>query len=112
MESVFEEISKSGVRPSLSVLKKHGDANDNWLSFPMKGFSLALDFPHHQKSRDLIHSLSKMVHSFDGRFYMTKDSLLNDKELFSNYPKSSLFLSFLKKNKFFMSDQMKRWFLS
>ena len=41
---LINEINKSNVSSFLSVLKRFGDQESNF-SFPMKGYTIALDFP-------------------------------------------------------------------
>ena len=44
LEEILKSISSSGKGSFLAVLKLYGKANENYLSFPMEGYSLALDF--------------------------------------------------------------------
>ena len=71
-------MQKSKVGCFLSVLKKFGPESGNF-SFPMKGFTLALDFPVNQKSLNLMNDLDEITTKFGGRFYLAKDSRMSKK---------------------------------
>lgn len=47
------------------------------LSFPINGFSLALDFPNTKNVRRLQEELNKIVCEFGGRVYLAKDAMLS-----------------------------------
>lgn len=66
-------ITQSGQASFLSVLKRFG-AQDSPISFPMEGYTLALDFPHNRKSLALMPELDAITLDHGGRFYMAKDS--------------------------------------
>ena len=57
----------------MAVLKRFGKQESNF-SFPMEGYSLALDFPINKKNLLLIDSLDKITIRNGGRFYLAKDS--------------------------------------
>ena len=60
----------------LAVLKKFG-CDSSSISFPMEGYTLALDFPRSKKVESLLDKLDKLVIKYNGRFYLTKDSRLS-----------------------------------
>ena len=51
--------------------------NSNFISFPISGYSLALDFPYNNKINLILNELDKIVYKFKGRVYLTKDSRLS-----------------------------------
>ncbi len=73
MTEILEKITESRRGSFLSVLKACGPANENPLSFPMEGYSLALDFKMESGLFQLLDSLDKIVASYGGRIYLTKD---------------------------------------
>ena len=87
VKSVLEEISKFGKGSFLSVLKKFGSANDNYLSFPMEGYTLALDFKYEENLLPLLSRLDDMVVDFGGRIYLAKDSRMSESTFKKSYPK-------------------------
>src|SRR5699024_10314631 len=48
LEKILQKINKSNFDSFLTVLKRFGKENENYLSFPMRGYSLALDFKMQQ----------------------------------------------------------------
>lgn len=76
MHQILENIEKSGQTPFLSVLKRHGERLPEAIhSFPIRGYSLALDFPRTAGMPDLVRQLDELVWQFDGKIYLTKDAL-------------------------------------
>ncbi len=74
---VLEYLNDVNYLPSLAVLKLHGKKNSNFISFPISGYSLALDFPYKNKINLILTELDKIVSKFKGRVYLTKDSRLS-----------------------------------
>lgn len=99
LEEILTTISKSGKGSFLAVLKLYGKANDNWLSFPMEGYSLALDFKIEKGLFELLDKLDEIVVKYMGRIYLTKDVRVS-KEIFEQgYPNISAFREYRKKHK-------------
>ena len=73
MRSLLSEIAISGTRPFLAVLKLLGPGGP-LMSFPMEGYSLALDFPANAKTFDLLERLDDIVEEHGGRIYLAKDA--------------------------------------
>lgn len=100
MKKILETIADSGNGSFLAVLKLFGKNNpEAYNSFPMEGYTLALDFKVNSGLEKLVRKLDEIVEEFDGRIYLTKDSM----------SKSSL-TSYLKNvsNPKFVSLQHKR----
>ena len=67
----------------LAVLKKFGSGN-GYLSFPAKGYTLALDFKATNQNIKVAKKLISVVIDFDGKFYLAKDSILQSSEFFQS----------------------------
>ena len=61
--------------------------NTNFLSFPIEGYSLALDFKKSKKLITMINKLDNMITEFGGKIYLTKDSLMSEKTFKKSYEK-------------------------
>lgn len=76
MKEVLMEISKSGQGSFLAVLKLFGKKNERaYNSFPIEGYTLALDFKVNKKLLQLVPKLDEIVLKYGGRIYRAKDSL-------------------------------------
>jgi decaprenylphospho-beta-D-ribofuranose 2-oxidase len=111
LEKILGVISKSGKGSFLAVLKLYGKANDNWLSFPLEGYSLALDFKIEKDLFGLLDKLDEIVVKYRGRIYLTKDVRVSKGVFEKGYPLINTFRQFRKDNemdKKFQSLQSKR----
>ena len=111
LEEILAAISKSGKGSFLAVLKLYGKTNDNYLSFPIEGYSLALDFKIEKGLFDLLDKLDEIVVKYKGRIYLTKDVRVNKDTFEKGYPHIETFRQFRKNNKMdrkFQSLQSKR----
>lgn len=72
---ILTEIADSGCGSFLAVLKTFGEADaiSSPLSFPMSGYTLALDFKINNKVLNLLNDLDKIVMEYGGRLYLAKD---------------------------------------
>lgn len=86
LKKILFTISKSKEKPFLAVLKIFGPCNSNLISFPMEGFTLALDFPFTNTLTPLLQNLDALVMSFGGRINLTKDSVLSEENFKVMYP--------------------------
>ncbi|KLN62031.1 FAD-linked oxidase [Kiloniella spongiae] len=93
MTCVLEKISQSGAGSFLSVLKVFGKGNDNLLSFPFEGYTLALDFKVSPRTFELLDQLDVIVHDYGGRIYLTKDARMSDRVFQKGYPEWEAFQS-------------------
>lgn len=78
MSQILERISASHKGSFLAVLKSFGAANNNYLSFPMEGYTLALDFKLEPGLLELLDELDSMVLDHGGRFYLAKDARMSE----------------------------------
>ena len=87
MREILEKISDAGRGSFLAVLKGFGPQNNNYLSFPFEGYTLALDFKAEQATFDLIRKLDPMVVNYGGRIYLAKDALMSQETFKKGYPR-------------------------
>jgi FAD/FMN-containing dehydrogenase len=76
LSALLGEIAKAGSGSFLAVLKRFGQ-QDSAFSFPMEGYTLALDFPMTAKTLALLERLDKITIKHGGRFYLAKDSRMS-----------------------------------
>ena len=111
LKEILEKISKSGKGSFLAVLKLYGKENENYLSFPMEGYSLALDFKIEPGLFELLDRLDEIVIEYSGRIYLTKDVRVSKETFEKGYPQIEKFRAFRKENAMsekFASLQSKR----
>src|SRR6266481_3617595 len=83
-----EQISKAKAPSFVTVLKRFGPGNDGFLSFPMAGWTLALDFPARTPGlAGLLNWLDEQVLHAGGRVYLAKDSRVSAATLSGMYPR-------------------------
>jgi FAD/FMN-containing dehydrogenase len=76
MMEVLSAIAKSGQGSFLAVLKLFGKKNEKaYNSFPIEGYTLALDFKVNKELFLLVPKLDEIVLQYGGRIYRAKDSL-------------------------------------
>lgn len=108
--ALLEAISVAGAGSFLAVLKRFG-AQDSAFSFPMEGYTLALDFPINAKTLRLLDELDSIALAHGGRFYLAKDSRMTAETIASSDPRIPAFQKQRKENNWqgkFMSAQSKR----
>ncbi|MBL7003995.1 MAG: FAD-binding oxidoreductase [Gammaproteobacteria bacterium] len=111
LEAILKRIANSGKGSFLAVLKLYGAANDNYLSFPMEGYSLALDFKVEPGLFELLDELDELVLQYRGRIYLAKDARVKQRVFEQGYEKVTDFRRLRKKYKLmgtFNSMQSKR----
>ena len=76
LSALLKAISNQGAGSFLAVLKRFGK-QDSAFSFPMEGYTLALDFPINPKTLRLLNELDRITVDHGGRFYLAKDSRMS-----------------------------------
>lgn len=88
VRELIEHIQKRKFYPFLTVLKELGEGNSkSVLSFPMAGYTLALDFKISRGLFDFLNELDEIVMNYGGRVYLAKDCRLPKKHFKKMYPK-------------------------
>jgi len=80
LTALLAEIARSGQASFLAVLKRMGKQESRF-SFPMEGYTLALDFPMRASTPALFAELERIAIDHGGRFYLAKDSQLTAERL-------------------------------
>lgn len=91
LRRILDVISESNKSSFLAVLKVFGKGNENYLSFPIEGYSLALDFKMESGVVELVKRLDSIVLEMGGRVYLTKDALMSEQMFKSTYPQWQIF---------------------
>lgn len=86
MTRILRKIAASHRGSFLAVLKAFGKQNANLLSFPIEGYTLALDFKLDDGLFALLEELDAMVLDYGGRIYLTKDARMSEKTFKRSYP--------------------------
>ncbi len=98
LKDILDRISISGMGSFLAVLKLYGPSNKNWISFPMEGYSLALDFKMQPKLLPFIDELCQIVATYNGRVYLAKDALIKKETFEKGYPMVKKFRQFRRQH--------------
>ena len=109
---ILETLRKISVPSFLTVLKRFGSANPSYLSFPIPGWTLAIDMPANiHNLNNVLDKIDHMVVDAGGRIYLAKDSRQSSDIFKKSYPRIKEWLKIKKEldpNEIFMSDSFKR----
>ena len=77
--------------PFLAVLKLLGPSGAGMMSFPIEGYTLALDFPLRRDTFTQLRALDEITHHYGGRIYLAKDACSTPDMIRQGYPQSATF---------------------
>lgn len=110
LRQIMEMIAGSKCTPFLNVFKKMGEGQD-FLSFPFRGYTLAIDFPVTSDLAAFTKKLDEVVLQAGGRIYLGKDAMLDKITFQKMYPQYKDWLSIKARydpTNVFSSDLSKR----
>lgn len=84
--SILERISARRHGSFLAVLKRLGPAGGGTLSFPLQGYTLALDFPASKEVMTMLDEIDRIVVEARGRIYLAKDGRQSRETFEAGYP--------------------------
>ena len=112
LQQLLSLLKKYKVSSFLTVLKKFGHKGSGYLSFPMPGWTLAMDFSSNSNNlSQVIQALDKLVISSGGRVYLTKDSTSSPDSIelmYSDLEKWKRIKKKMDPSNFWQSDQSRR----
>jgi FAD/FMN-containing dehydrogenase len=93
--AILQKISDAGLGSFLAVLKVFGK-QDSLISFPMEGYTLALDFPVRKGLFEFLDKLDEIVLQYGGRLYLSKDARMKQEVFWQSYPNAQKFADIIK----------------
>jgi hypothetical protein len=97
LTAILKKTADVGAGSFLAVLKRLGPQESKF-SFPMSGYTLALDFPACPKSFVLLDILDKITVEAGGRLYLAKDSRVSSQTLLASDRRTEPFIEARFKN--------------
>lgn len=97
LRDMLERIARSGLASPLAVLKRMGPGRGGHMSFPMEGYTLAVDFPNRDRAVTLVDALERETEAAGGRLYLAKDSLAGPQRIRAMYPDHDAWLAEVEK---------------
>ena len=111
LATILDRLARSGCASFLAVLKRFGDAGSGLLSFPLRGYTLALDIPVTLGLIYFLHELDRITLDHGGRIYLAKDAALRADDFAVMYPNAESFRAIQRKldpRKLFSSSLARR----
>lgn len=90
LRDILRVVCEMGSGAFLAVLKKLGPGN-RFLSFPMEGYTITLDFPVRRQTIDELAKLDAIVAEHQGRIYLAKDARAPRELIERGYPEIDRF---------------------
>jgi FAD/FMN-containing dehydrogenase len=93
---ILNKISDKGIGSFLAVLKVFGK-QDDLISFPREGYTLALDIPVRKGLFEFLDELDNVVLKYGGRLYLSKDARMKPDIFWNSYANAHKFSEIIKK---------------
>jgi FAD/FMN-containing dehydrogenase len=97
LRTILDRLARSRRASFLAVLKRFGDAGSGLLSFPLRGYTLALDIPVANGLIPFLHELDRITLDYGGRIYLAKDAVIRPGDFSAMYPKLDRFQAMQRK---------------
>ena len=91
LAALLERVAAAGRGSFLAVLKLFGPEGEGMMSFPMEGYTLALDFPMCGGTLALLDDLDAIAHRHGGRVYLAKDARYAPERMRQGYARCGAF---------------------
>jgi len=91
LSDLLEIVSDGGIASPLAVLKKMGEGRAGYLSFPMAGYTLAIDLPNRARTPAILSDLAEVTEKNEGRVYLAKDGAISPDAIGRMYPEIGKF---------------------
>lgn len=88
---MLEHLARAQRASFLVVLKCFGESGPGLLSYPMPGYTLALDIPNRTGLESFTRELDRILLDHGGRLYLAKDALTAPDTFAAMYPKLEAF---------------------
>jgi len=111
VRELLHVISAARAGSMAAVLKPMGGPGEGLMSFPIKGYALAVDTPHRSDTEALYARLERMVLQHGGRIYAAKDALMSAQGYGQMFPELETFRTVLRRvdpGGMFQSDMSRR----
>ncbi|MCC7345831.1 MAG: FAD-binding oxidoreductase [Variibacter sp.] len=97
VRAILEEIVRARAGSIASVLKPMGGAGEGFISFPLKGYALAVDLPRRPGVEELYARIERMTLDHGGRLYVAKDALMSAQGFAQMFPELDRFRAVLRR---------------
>jgi decaprenylphospho-beta-D-ribofuranose 2-oxidase len=94
--AILQRISDKGWGSFLAVLKVFGH-QESLISFPMEGYTLALDFPVRKGLFEFLDELDEIVLQYGGRLYLSKDARMKKEVFWQSYANAEEFAAIVQR---------------
>ena len=90
LDKILDFFQKKNQNSFLATIKDFGKGNNNYLSFPNKGYTLTLDLKVTKKLNNIYLEFEDLLKNYKTKIYLTKDSFMSEqyfKKTYNNYNK-------------------------
>ena len=90
LDKILDFFQKREQNSFLGTIKEFGKGNNNYLSFPHKGYTLTLDLKMSKKFNKIYQEFEDLLKNHKTKIYLTKDSFMSEqyfKKAYNNYDK-------------------------